>query len=156
MYVDFAREPDATGLARLGDARWRRITEEQAGPAKSVFHFDVPGQVAKSTHAGLPWLRWIRSHSQPAPHVWPFDGWEVPPGRSAIVEVYPRLWRVGTAPSGWTEDQYDGFIIAGWLRDADADGRLIDALAVELPADTRATAEVEGWILGVLPRRGMP
>ena len=29
------------------------MTEVRAG-AKSVFHFDVPGSVAKSTHAGIP------------------------------------------------------------------------------------------------------
>jgi hypothetical protein len=38
----------------MGNARWRRLTEERAGGAKSVFHFDVQGSVAKSTHAGIP------------------------------------------------------------------------------------------------------
>ena len=28
--------------------------------AKSVFHFDVQGSVAKSTHAGLPWIKALR------------------------------------------------------------------------------------------------
>jgi hypothetical protein len=46
--------------ARAGNARWRRLTEEWSGSAKSVFHFDVQGSVAKSTHAGIPWLRFIR------------------------------------------------------------------------------------------------
>ncbi len=56
-YVDFVRDGSAgNGAARMGDARWRRLTEERAGAAKSVFHFDVQGQVAKSTHAGIPWL----------------------------------------------------------------------------------------------------
>ena len=60
-YVDFVREGSAgNGAARTGNARWRRLTEERAGGAKSVFHFDVPGQVAKSTHAGIPWLRFMR------------------------------------------------------------------------------------------------
>ncbi len=59
-YVDFVRDGlRGDGAARSGSARWRRITEERAG-AKSVFHFDVPGSVAKSTHAGLPWLRYLR------------------------------------------------------------------------------------------------
>jgi hypothetical protein len=57
-YVDFVRDGVAgKGAARTGGARWRRLTEERAGGAKSVFHFDVPGAVAKSTHAGIPWLR---------------------------------------------------------------------------------------------------
>lgn len=57
-YVDFVRDGSAgKGAARTGNARWRRLTEERAGGAKSVFHFDVQGQVAKSTHARIPWLR---------------------------------------------------------------------------------------------------
>jgi hypothetical protein len=46
--------------ARLGNARWRRLTEDRAGSAKSVVHFEVHGSVAKSTHAGFPWLRFLR------------------------------------------------------------------------------------------------
>ncbi|HEY4931035.1 MAG TPA: hypothetical protein VII23_05645 [Terriglobales bacterium] len=60
IYVDFVRDGlFGDAAARCGSSRWRRITEVRAG-AKSVFHFDVPGSVAKSTHAGLPWLRYIR------------------------------------------------------------------------------------------------
>ena len=60
-YVDFVRKGSAgNGAARTGNSRWRRLTEERAGGAKSVFHFDVQGQVAKSTHAGIPWLRFTR------------------------------------------------------------------------------------------------
>jgi hypothetical protein len=58
IYVDFVRDGTVgNGAARLGNSRWRRLTEERAGSAKSVFHFDVQGSVAKSTHAGIPWLR---------------------------------------------------------------------------------------------------
>ena len=53
-YVDFVLEGErGNGAARCGDSHWRRMTEVRAG-AKSVFHFDVPGSVAKSTHAGIP------------------------------------------------------------------------------------------------------
>ena len=91
-YVDFVREGECgNGAARCGDSRWRRITEVRAG-AKSVFHFDVPGSVAKSTHAGIPWLRYLRNRVGDRTHFWPFDGWMVPPGKSAVVEVYPALW----------------------------------------------------------------
>ncbi|MEA1053858.1 hypothetical protein U5801_29205, partial [Lamprobacter modestohalophilus] len=52
IYVDFVRNGIVgQGAARAGNPRWRRLTEERAGTAKSVFHFDVQGQVAKSTHA---------------------------------------------------------------------------------------------------------
>ena len=54
-YVEFVRDGSVgNGAARMGSARWRRLTEERAGRAKSVFHFDVQGSVAKSTHAGIP------------------------------------------------------------------------------------------------------
>jgi hypothetical protein len=57
VYVDFVRDGlCGNAAARSGDPRWRRLTEVRAGAAKSVFRFDVNGSVAKSTHAGLPWL----------------------------------------------------------------------------------------------------
>ena len=91
IYVDFVREGAfGNGAARMGNTRWRRLTEERAGGAKSVFHFDVQGSVAKSTHAGIPWLRFIRQRLGERVHFWPFDGWEIPAGRSAVAEVYPR------------------------------------------------------------------
>jgi hypothetical protein len=76
-----------------------------------VFHFDVQGSVAKSTHSGIPWLRFIRRLGTRV-HFWPFDGWDIPAGRSTIAEVYPSLWRRGFAPEGRTPDQHDAFCIA--------------------------------------------
>ena len=79
--------------ARHGNARWRRLADRVAR-AKSVFHFDVPGSVAKSTCAGLPWLRYLRHELGQGVHFWPFDGWVVPEGRSVIAEMYPSLRRM--------------------------------------------------------------
>ena len=99
-YVDFVRDGIVgNGAARMGNARWRRLTEERAGGAKSVFHFDVQGSVAKSTHAGIPWLRFIRQRLGARVHFWPFDGWDIPAGRSAIAEVYPALVVRATSPT---------------------------------------------------------
>lgn len=96
MYVDFVRDGlYGNAAARSGDSRWRRLTELRARTAKSVFHFDVPGAVAKSTHAGLPWLRYLRQHLGSRVHFWPFDGWQIPPNTSVIAEVYPALWSKG-------------------------------------------------------------
>jgi hypothetical protein len=134
-YVDFVREGVdgfGNGAARMGNTRWRRLTEERAGGAKSVFHFDVPGSVAKSTHAGIPWLRFIRRRVGPRVHFWPFDGWDIPPGRSAIAEVYPALWSRGFANEGRTGDQHDAFSIAAWLSRADRDGGLVALLDPDL------------------------
>lgn len=149
-YVDFVRDGSVGhGTARQGNARWRRLTEQRAGGAKSVFHFDVQGSVAKSTHAGIPWLRFLRQRLGPRVHFWPFDGWEVPSGRSAIAEVYPALWSRGFARDGRTGDQHDAFSIAAWLAMADRDGSLATFLRPCLSAPERAAAQVEGWILGV-------
>jgi hypothetical protein len=150
MYVDFIRDGlHGNGAARMGNTRWRRLTELRAGGAKSVFHFDVPGSVAKSTHAGLPWLRFLRQRCGPQLHFWPFDGWAVPAGRSAVVEVYPALWKHGYAPDGRTPDQQDAYIVATWLRTADCLGQLQAALNPNLTPDECTLAAIEGWILGV-------
>ncbi len=136
----------------MGNARWRRLTEERADGAKSVFHFDVQGQVAKSTHAGIPWLRFIRRELGDRVHFWPFDGWNVPVGRSAIAEVYPALWSRSFAREGRTGDQHDAYSIAARLSRADRDGSLAVFLNPSLTKPERATAQVEGWILGVQGR----
>ena len=80
------------------------LTEERAGGA--VFHFDVQGSVAKSTHAGNPWLRYIRQRLGEHVHFWPFDGWDIPAGRSAVTEVYPALWSRSFARADRTGDQH--------------------------------------------------
>jgi len=125
MYVDFVRDGlHGNGALRWGKARWRRVTEVRAGSAKSVFHFDVQGTVAKSTHAGIPWLRHIRRQVGQRVHFWPFDGWTISAGPSAIVEVYPSLWRRRYPPADRTPDQHDAYCAAEGMRRADLDGDL--------------------------------
>ena len=148
-YVDFIRHGVCgNGDARSGNACWRRLTEEHAG-AKSVFHFDVPGSVAKSTHAGLPWLRYLRNRLGQGLHCWPFDGWKIPAGRSAIVEVYPSLWNRSLPRENRTPDQHDAYAVSAWLRQADLDGSLRQFLHPSLLPGEYAVARIEGWILGV-------
>jgi hypothetical protein len=150
-YVDFIRDGICgNGEARSGNTRWRRLTEKRAGSAKSVFHYDVPGSVAKSTHAGLPWLRYLRQRLGGRIHFWPYDGWQLPTGLSAIVEVYPSLWSRSFPREGRTADQHDAYVVAAWLRQTDMDGRLAEYLNPPLLPDERIVAQVEGWILGVL------
>ena len=149
IYVDFVRDGIVgKGEARGGNSRWRRLTEELAG-AKSVFHFDVQGSVAKSTHAGIPWLRLIRHRIGDRVHFWPFDGWDIPSGWSAIAEVYPALWSRTFAREGRTGDQHDAYSIAAWLSRADQDGSLAEFLHPNLTPPERTVAQVEGWILGI-------
>ena len=135
-YVDFVRYGAAgNGAARQGNARWRRLTEKRTGRAKFVFHFDVPGQVAKSTHAGIPWLRFIRHELSDRVHYWPFYGWKIPVGHSAIAEVYPALWPQTFAPGKHTPDQHDAFSIAAWLSRSDREGSLTKFLEPALTQD---------------------
>lgn len=81
-------------------------------------------------------------------HFWPFDGWDIPAGRSAIVEVYPALWSRSFANEGRTGDQHDAFSIAAWLSRTDRDGSLSAFLNPDLSPPERTVAQVEGWILG--------
>lgn len=151
IYVDFVRHgTSGNGAARSGNSRWRRLTELRTRTAKSVFHFDVQGAVAKSTHAGLPWLRYIRQRVKDRGHFWPFDGWSIPANRSVIAEVYPALWSRSFPNEGRTSDQQDSFSIAKWFQDADADGSLVTCFNPNIEPDDLRRAEVEGWILGVL------
>lgn len=150
-YVNFIRDGICgQGKARSGNSRWRRLTEERAGSAKSVFHFDVPGSVAKSTHAGLPWLRHLRQKLGERVHFWPFDGWEIRPGCSTVAEIYPSLWHRHFELEDRTVDQHDAYAVAAWLRQADLDGSLGNYLNPKLLPHEQTVAQVEGWILGVL------
>ncbi len=149
-YVDFVRDGTlGNGAARKGNSRWRRLTEVRAGGAKSVFHFDCPGSVAKSTHAGTPWLLFLRRRLGARVHFWPFDGWVIPHDRSTLVEVYPRLWSSGFPRDGRDDHQHDAYATAAHLREADLDGRLTALFAPSLTEDERIVARAEGWILGV-------
>ncbi len=150
-YVDFIRDGAVgDGDARKGNSKWRRLTEERAGRAKSVFHFDAPGSVAKATYAGLPWLRAIRRRLGGKVHFWPFDGWTIPAGRSAIAEVYPSLWSKRYPPEDRNSHQHDAYCVAAWMAKEDRSGRLGAFLDPDLSESERSLATVEGWILGVL------
>jgi hypothetical protein len=149
-YVDFVRDGACgNGAARWGDTHWRRLTEKRAGTAKSVFHFDVQGSVAKSTHSGLPWLRFLRRQLKHKVHFWPFDGWQIPAGRSAIVEVYPALWNAEFECEERSSDQHDAYSVAAWMKRADIDGSLGNFFDPPLTAGERELVSIEGWILGV-------
>jgi hypothetical protein len=145
-YVDFIREKRP---ARIGSSSDFRMTDKWTSSAKSVFLFDVQGSVAKSTHAGLPWLRRIRQAVGENVHFWPFDGWKVPECRSAIVEVYPSLVRRRYAENGRSKDQQDAYAVARWLGEMDGNGflgRFFDPPLIDVQ---RRVANLEGWIFGV-------
>ena len=82
-------------------------------------------------------------------HFWPFDGWNITEGQSAVAEVYPSLWSSSFPRKDRTGDQHDAYCIAAWLSSADQGNNLPGFLDPSLTSSERALAQVEGWILGV-------
>ena len=136
------------GQYRFGLPNWFRLTDPKE--AKSTFDFLVKdGEVATSTHAGLPWLRCIRHKlDKEKVHFWPFDGWEICEGRSVIVEVYPRIWKGGAVSKGSTPHRKDAYVIARWMREADKGDRLREFFRPKLTEEECNRARKEGWIFG--------
>jgi hypothetical protein len=150
-YVDFVRDGVCGNApARSGNPRWRRVTEIRARGAKSVFHFDVQGSVAKSTHSGIPWLRYIDLKAAGCVQFWPFDGWDFPAGKSVVAEVYPALWSRSFPRENRDGHQHDAYSTAAWMRQADSNGSLSTFTNPPLDEADRRAAEIEGWILGVM------
>jgi len=137
------------GNVRSGSARELRRCDTWTDAAKSVFQFDVQGSVAKSTHAGLPFLAGLRAHTGPRLHLWPFDGFDVPPGTHVVAEVYPSRFRRRYPREGRTADEQDAYAVAAWLAEVDGRGTLARYLDPPLDPGERAHARREGWILGI-------
>lgn len=135
-------------LNRNGDSKELRLTERWTSSAKSVFHFDVQGSVAKSTHAGLPFL-WKLRKELPQLHFWPFDGFNVPDGRSAIAEVYPSLFRNRYPRANRTVDQQDAYSVCRWLKEMDTVFGLGRYFSPPITEPQKSVAALEGWILGI-------
>ena len=136
---------------RKGRPLWFRETEVRTDTAKSVFQFDVRGQVAYQTHAGIPWLWYIRRKLGNRVQFWPFGGWDISPScKSAIVEVYPSLWNRLFPTEGRNPHQHDAYCVARWMQCADQHGSLGTYLHPHLTKAERNQAMTEGWILGVM------
>lgn len=149
MSVDLIRKgTHGNGAARTGLSRWRRMTELRCR-AKSVFHFDVQGTVAKSTHAGLPWLLYLRRQLGSRLHFWPFDGWTPPTDRNVIAEIYPSLWSKTFPIEDRNPDQHDAYSAARWMQETDASGKLSACFNPPLNTLEQTQARAEGWILGI-------
>lgn len=133
---------------RSGDARDLRIAERWTASAKSVFQFDVQGSVAKSTHAGLPYIHRFRKLN-PKIHFWPFDGWQPPSNSCVVAEVWPSIFRHRYSRDTRSIDQQDAYSICRWLKEMDSMGELERFFTPPLNQAEREVANLEGWILGV-------
>jgi len=150
-YVSFIRDGNAEkGVQRAGERTWFRLTEQWTPAAKSVFGFGVQGEVATSTHAGLPWLLYLRKKCRRPLHFWPFDGWEVPQRKSVVAEVYPSLWTRRFPKERRDGDEQAAYAAVAWLQRVDQNGSLGSYFNPPLTPEEREVAAVEGWILGVV------
>ncbi len=154
VYVDFVRHRVGSvwkpGMeTRVGNSNEFRLSERWTSSARSVFQFDVTGQVAKSTHAGIPWLARIRAECGNAVHFWPFDGWAPPAGKAVIAEVYPSIFRKRYSAEDRGADAQDAYAVARWLAETSVSGHLERYFEPPLTAAERELVGREGWILGV-------
>jgi hypothetical protein len=136
---------------RTGQPSELRLTEKWTSSTKSVFQFDIQGSVAKSTHSGIPWLRFLRNDPglKSRLHFWPFDDFEVPKGLSVLAEAYPSILRRRYARIHKSIDQHDAMSIAMWLKEMDSRGVLHHYFNPPLSHRERRQGLLEGWILGV-------
>jgi hypothetical protein len=146
LFVDVLRD---RGCARTGKSTEYRITERWTSSAKSVFHFDAQGQVAKSTHAGIPWLHQLRQRAGQHLHFWPFDGWDLPEDKAVLCEVFPSILRRRYPAQRRSSHEHDAYAVARWLRDLDARGGLDHYAHPRLTDAERNIARLEGWIFGI-------
>lgn len=134
---------------RTGETSWFRLSERWTSSAKSVFQLDGQGIVGKSTHAGIPWLRFLRNQVGERLFFWPFDGWQPEEGKSVIAEIYPSIFRNRYPRDGRTIDQQDAYAVARWMEETHRLGALDHYFNPPLTQAERETAALEGWILGI-------
>ena len=106
------------GYARTGDRREFWLTEQWTAGAESVFQFDAPGQVATAMHAGIPWLLELRCQPQlrSRVHFWPFNGFDVPGGKSMIAEMHPAVFRNRCGqPGSRSRDEHGAYSATAWV-----------------------------------------
>ena len=134
-----------------------RLTERWTASPKSVFHYGVSGSTYHSSHAGIPWLRYLRGQVGPRLHVWPFEGFSFEADQSVVAEIEPVIFKnrytdelpdehQGGANAG---DVLDAFSSCRWLQQTDLDEALPRYFDPPLNREQRERVKLEGWILGI-------
>jgi hypothetical protein len=138
------------GNLRRGGAEERRLTGKWAtSRTGGVFRFDSKDGVADAAHAGLPWLGYLRRAADGV-HVWPFDGFEVPAGRTVLAEVHAGHLLLRYPREEGSEEAKEAYAICAWLQDRDRADLLSPYFEPPLTPSEREQARLEGWILGVM------
>ena len=96
----------------------------------------------------FPWLRFVRTNTTGKVHFWPFDGWDLPAGRSALVEIYPALCRAFRPHGEYTMDQADAYSAARWMQETDRTGMLPMYLSPVLNGTNVSWQNTKGGSLG--------
>lgn len=137
------------GNVRTGDPDERRLTGRWAAyEPGGVFRFELQDGLAKATHAGIPWLDYLRRGADGV-HFWPFDGFEVPAGASVVAEVRPGRLLARYPKEELTREEHEAYAICAWLRERDGLGLLEPYFTPPLSDAEQERARLEGWILGV-------
>lgn len=138
------------GNPRTGDPDEHRLTGRWTASPRSPFQFDLEilDSPAKATHAGLPWLDYLRRAGDRV-HFWPFQGFEVPRGRSVIAEVRPARLRHRFPQERVSRESHDAYAICAWLQERDRLDLLRPYFTPPLSEQEKERARLEGWILGV-------
>jgi hypothetical protein len=136
------------GNSRTGQPDELRLTEKWTPAARGVFRFEMRGSIAKATHAGIPWLDYLRQAGGGV-HFWPFQGFEVPAGKSVVAEVSPDYFRNRFPAEEHRPEEHDAFSICAWLQERDQLDLLDFYFKPPLSAEEKERAGLEGWILGI-------
>jgi hypothetical protein len=136
------------GNPRTGDPDEHRLTGRWSAFPRGVFRFDIQDSPAKATHAGLPWIDYLRRAGDRV-HFWPFDGFDVPASPSVIAEVRPTRLRHRYPKEGLDRLDLDAYVICAWLQERDRLDLLRPYFHPPLSPEEQERARLEGWILGV-------
>ncbi|MEM1160652.1 MAG: precorrin-8X methylmutase [Pseudomonadota bacterium] len=138
---------------RIGHPPERRLPDDRAKGAKTVWQLAYAGSVGSQVLMGLPHLLALRDDPELAPHVriWPFEtGLAEPEAQIVFAEIYPSL--IPPDPAEEIKDAGQVRAVADWLSGLDRDG----ALGPLFNGPTDASAEErrrimteEAWILGL-------
>jgi hypothetical protein len=150
-------QPDIPIRARArtgqGHPAERRLVEQVATHAKTVWQLAYAGAVGSQVLTGLPAILKLRDDPalSDAVRIWPFEtGLAAPEAPIAIAEIYPSL--IPPDPSEAIKDAGQVRAVADWLSALDANGLLSDLFAgpADAPSRDRAIIEAEeAWILGL-------
>lgn len=136
------------GLLRLGTEDEQRLTNRWTAFPRSVFQFDFH-DAARATHAGIPWLAYLRRAAGERVHFWPFDGLAVPPGKSVVAEVRPARLQHRYTREDLDRQDHEAYAVCAWLQDRDQQDLLQPYFTPPLSTAEQQRALLEGWILGV-------